>query len=95
MPWPLSRDYNEAIQSPQSSFADPDLRAGQPVLNALGLPLPRTGNFADVYEFQGAAGNKWANDHPGTGGVGFQPVDRLISPGDIAGARRVELHAVG
>jgi WD40 repeat protein len=60
MAWPLSQDYNEAVQSPGISFADPDLRAGQPVLNALGMPLPRSGNFADVYEFRGAGGARWA-----------------------------------
>ena len=51
MSWPLSQDYNEAIQDPRSGFADPELRDGQPTTNALGLPLPRSGNFADVYEF--------------------------------------------
>jgi len=60
MAWPASQDYNEAIQSPSSSFADPELRAGQPVVNALGMPLPRSGNFADVYEFIGASGSRWA-----------------------------------
>jgi hypothetical protein len=25
--WPLSQDYNEAIQTPASSFADPELRS--------------------------------------------------------------------
>ena len=60
MPWPLSQDYNEAIQSPSSSFDDPELRAGQPVTSALGLPMPRSGNFADVYEFVGVSGAKWA-----------------------------------
>ena len=61
MPWPLSQEYNEAIQTPASSFADPELRNGQPVTNPLmGMPTPRSGNFADVYEFVGASGAKWA-----------------------------------
>ncbi len=60
MPWPLSQDYNEAIQDPQTCCADPELRGGQPVTNALGMPMPRSGNFADVYEFIGASGAKWA-----------------------------------
>src|ERR1051325_337849 len=60
MPWPLSQDYNEAIQSPDSSFADPELRGGQPTTNAMGMPMPRSGNFPDVYEFAGASGVKWA-----------------------------------
>jgi hypothetical protein len=61
MAWPLSQDYNEAIQDPAQSFSDPELRGGQPTLNALGLPMPRSGNFADVYEVHcPATGNKWA-----------------------------------
>src|SRR5438093_12847487 len=60
MPWPQSQDYNEAIQSPLISFADPELRGGQAVTSALGIPMPRSGNFADVYEFTGASGAKWA-----------------------------------
>ncbi|HZZ81774.1 MAG TPA: kelch repeat-containing protein [Gemmataceae bacterium] len=60
MAWPLSQDYNEAIQSPESSFTDPELRGGQAVTNALGMPMPRSGNFADVYEFVSASGAKWA-----------------------------------
>ena len=61
MPWPHSQDYNEAIQTPASSFADPELQNGLPVTNPLiGMPAPRSGNFADVYEFVGASGAKWA-----------------------------------
>ncbi len=60
MPWPLSQDYNEAIQSPASSLGDPELQGGEPVTGALGMPMPRSGNFADVYEFVGASGAKWA-----------------------------------
>src|SRR5262249_42285281 len=61
MSWPLSQDYNEAIQDPQHSFRDPELRAGEAAVNALGLPMPRSGNFADVYEFRcPQSGNTWA-----------------------------------
>jgi serine/threonine protein kinase len=60
MSWPLSQDYNEAVQDPAGSFADAELRAGRAAVNALGLPMPRSGNFADVYQFHGADGNKWA-----------------------------------
>ena len=59
MAWPLPQDYNEAIQSPRANFSDPDLRGGGPVLNALGLPVPCSGNFADVYAVQ-AGPRKWA-----------------------------------
>jgi len=50
MPWPHPPDYNEAIQNPQLCFADPELRLGEPALNPLGLPWPRSGNSADVYK---------------------------------------------
>ena len=60
MGWPLSQDYNEAVQNPRTSFADPDLKAGEAVPGPLGLPLPRSGNFADVYQIRGADGRMWA-----------------------------------
>jgi hypothetical protein len=59
--WPVSQDYNEAIQDPSTCFGDPDLRAAEPVTNALGLPLPCSGNFADVYHLSHATtGASWA-----------------------------------
>lgn len=60
MGWPLSQDYNEAVQNPTSSFADRELRGGQAVFNGAGIPMPRSGNFADVYEFIGTSGARWA-----------------------------------
>ena len=61
MAWPLSQDYNEAIQNPQTNFRDPELRQGGPALNPLGLPMPRSGNFADVYQLRcPQTGNTWA-----------------------------------
>jgi len=50
MAWPLSTDYQEALQNPRGSFQDPELKQGQPVLNKLGLPVVMSGNFADVYQ---------------------------------------------
>lgn len=47
--FPLPQDYNEAIQNPQTSFVDPELRGGAAAVNSLGMPLPCSGNFADVY----------------------------------------------
>jgi hypothetical protein len=52
MPWPQPTDYNEAIQNPRGCFRDAELRAAQPVLNPLGLPLPHSGSFADVYQLR-------------------------------------------
>ncbi len=60
MSWPLSQDYNEAIQDPRQSFGDAELKTGEAVSNALGIPLPRSGNFADVYEVRCPSGSRWA-----------------------------------
>jgi hypothetical protein len=60
MSWPLSQDYNEAIQSPAGNFADPDLRHGEAATNALGIPMPYSGNFADVYQVRCPGGARWA-----------------------------------
>ncbi|HWG43955.1 MAG TPA: WD40 repeat domain-containing serine/threonine-protein kinase [Gemmataceae bacterium] len=61
MAWPLSQDYNEALQNPQTSFSDPELRQGQVVTNVLGIPQPCSGNFADVYAVEcEASKTKWA-----------------------------------
>jgi hypothetical protein len=59
MSWPLPQDYNEAVQSPAANFGDAELRQGRAVTNALGLPMPRSGNFADVYQFACPTG-QWA-----------------------------------
>jgi WD40 repeat protein len=59
MPWPLSQDYNEAIQDPPSSFSDPDLQNSNPTTNALGLPTLCSGNFADVYQMRNGT-RSWA-----------------------------------
>ena len=40
-------------------FADAELKQGEAVTNALGLPQPCSGNFADVYAVQAGA-RKWA-----------------------------------
>jgi N-acetylneuraminic acid mutarotase len=60
MSWPLSQDYNEAVQSPARNFSDPDLSQGKAVTNALGIPMPCSGNFADVYQVRCPDGSCWA-----------------------------------
>jgi hypothetical protein len=61
MTWPLSQDYNEAVQSPPTSFADPELQGGEAATNALGMPVPCSGNFADVYRISCPATKRtWA-----------------------------------
>jgi len=52
-------EYQEAIQSPKLCFEQKELRKGKPVMNALGLPRPVSGQFASVYELD-AARSKWA-----------------------------------
>ena len=52
MAWPTPQDYNEAVQSPQSSFADPELKKGEVQTDKLGLPRPISGRFAVVYNMR-------------------------------------------
>ena len=59
MTWPTPQDYNEAIQNPQTAFADAELRTGKPELNALQLPRAITGQFASVYKMKCGA-RTWA-----------------------------------
>ncbi|HXD87904.1 MAG TPA: hypothetical protein VN641_15535 [Urbifossiella sp.] len=60
MNWPLPQDFNEAVQNPATAFTDPDLKGGETVVGPTGLPLPRSGNFADVYQIRAADGRHWA-----------------------------------
>jgi len=60
MRWPTSQDYNEAVQGAAACLSDPELKGGSVAVNAIGLPVPRSGNFADVYQFHGADGRMWA-----------------------------------
>ena len=48
--WPQITDYHEAIQSPKICLSDPELRAGNTILNRQGLPKVASGNFAVVYQ---------------------------------------------
>lgn len=59
MQWPTMSDYQDAMQNPGLSFADPELRGGTPVTDSLGLPKPITGGFASVYQVV-SGGSKWA-----------------------------------
>lgn len=59
MSWPNEQEYNEAIQNPQTCFEDLELRAGKVECNQLGLPRPRSGNFATVYKLDRIP-QKWA-----------------------------------
>ncbi len=56
MDWPNPQDYNEAIQSPASCFAEPSLRSSQVELTAMGLPRPISGAFTNVYKLVSSDG---------------------------------------
>ncbi|MEK8017893.1 MAG: DUF1566 domain-containing protein [Candidatus Parabeggiatoa sp.] len=59
MAWPTAQDYSEAVQNPRLNFQDAELKTGQVELNQLGLPRPRSGNFATVYRMRCGQHN-WA-----------------------------------
>ena len=54
--WPSSRDYVEAIQNPTLCFQEPDLRAGTPAVDRLGMPFVTSGQFAYVFKLNSANG---------------------------------------
>jgi WD40 repeat protein len=87
MPWPHSQDYNEAIQNPATSFSDAELRQGHVVTNAQGLPMPCSGNFADVYQMRCPDGSRWAVKCFTRGNVGLRERYQEIS----AWLRKVKL----
>ncbi|WP_308637342.1 RIO1 family regulatory kinase/ATPase domain-containing protein [Paenibacillus silvisoli] len=59
MYWPTPQDYREAIQNPRNCFKDPELQAGLPELDKLGLPRPISGSFASVYKLK-CGEQEWA-----------------------------------
>ncbi|MBP3963031.1 hypothetical protein [Paenibacillus lignilyticus] len=59
MYWPTPQDYREAIQNPRICFKDPELQAGLPELDKLGLPRPISGSFATVYKLK-CGEREWA-----------------------------------
>ena len=61
MAWPQATDYAEAIQNLSVNFKDGDMRVGHAATNAMGLPVPHTGNFAAVFQVASQTnGQKWA-----------------------------------
>ena len=52
MAWPTPQDFNEAVQSPATSFTDPELKSGKVETDKLGLPRPISGRFAVVYNIR-------------------------------------------
>src|SRR4051812_8511768 len=69
MTWPQANEFQDAVQDPQASFMDPELRGAEVVTNALGLPIPSSGQFGVVYHFRSGAEKSWAvkcSTHPST-----------------------------
>ena len=61
MACPQSYEYNEAIQNLAATAGDEELRHGEPALDALGVPSPCSGGFADVYKVHcPQTGKTWA-----------------------------------
>lgn len=50
--WPTPQDYNEALQTPEISFADPELQRATAECDVLGLPRPTCGALASVYKME-------------------------------------------
>ena len=58
--YPTPSDYQEAVQAPDTAFADPTLQDATPRTNVLGLPQPITGGFAAVFPMTTASGRRVA-----------------------------------
>src|SRR5271155_4476940 len=48
--WPTGQDYSQLVQNPRSAFGDAELQRATIETDRLGLPRPRSGNFAVVYK---------------------------------------------
>jgi hypothetical protein len=58
--YPTPSEYQEALQTPDAAFVDPELQAATPRTNVLGLPQPITGAFAAVFPVTTDAGARYA-----------------------------------
>ncbi|HEY3964026.1 MAG TPA: SUMF1/EgtB/PvdO family nonheme iron enzyme [Planctomycetaceae bacterium] len=86
--WPDQLDYFEAVQAPEHCFADPDLRCARVTMDDLGMPRPWSGNFASVYQFQAADGQRtWAvkcfKHHVPDLNVRYQEISRCLRRADM------------
>jgi hypothetical protein len=50
--YPQITEYQDAVQDPRNTFADPELKAGTVAVSPLGLPMPMSGGFALTYKVQ-------------------------------------------
>ena len=58
--YPTPSEYQEAVQFPDTAFADDELAGAEPRTNVLGLPQPITGAFAAVFPMTTRAGTCYA-----------------------------------
>ncbi|MEQ1703610.1 MAG: hypothetical protein ABMA25_26175, partial [Ilumatobacteraceae bacterium] len=56
--WPTGTDYSRAVQTPQMSFDDDELKGGRVGTNAMGMPLVASGQNAVVFLMETARGNQ-------------------------------------
>jgi len=59
MALPKGDQYNEAVQNPQISFSDADLKSSEVESDFMGLPKPYSGGFTVTFKLQNAR-NSWA-----------------------------------
>ena len=59
MALPRGNEYNQAVQAPNISFTDLELKACHVELDKLGLPKPYSGGFTTTYRLQNGS-NDWA-----------------------------------
>jgi len=58
--YPTPSEYQEAVQFPDTAFADEELAGAEPRTNVLGLPQPITGAFAAVFPMTTRGGTRYA-----------------------------------
>ena len=58
--FPDGNKYQEAVQHPDRSFFDPDLRTASFERMAMGLPKQIAGNFASVFPMTATSGHRYA-----------------------------------
>jgi hypothetical protein len=58
--YPTGVEYCEALQNTRFCFKDPALFGGNVTVDKLGMPKPRSGNYASVFTVEDANGRRWA-----------------------------------
>lgn len=85
--WPSPQDFAEDIQSPLSSFSDPDLANSIPELNSFGLPTVVSGAFASVFKLSNGSANfavRCFNEKPTDQHERYQAISRFILQDDLS-----------